>query len=308
MLACPRLSSAHAFGAAHRIYLSSGGGPLQRVGELSGAANIFSPSAALVPGSVYSWRVEAVSASGEVASSPVWNFSVGCEDLDCAACGTSPHLGSCVACDAGRELVDGRCAYAGGCLEGSWQVTAIGSMTTVGQASKCDRSSVPHICGPLATPGLIDEVFVMEERPSTFCNDNYDGAGLWWVQQVSTGAYLENLGCAARDESGAFLNNYTLSASFSCVACEPGYVTDDGSSSGCSPDALPPPPPTPQPTSAPTPSPSAAPTLAPPTVAPTLATAAECVPCSKDRTVLFGISMMHFDDGWPCCGDGDVSF
>ena len=87
--------------------------------ELAGDDNILTPAALFVPGAAYHWRVDAVAADGAVVVGDEWTFTAGCEDVDCADCGTSSESGSCLACSYG-ELLYGRCVLYGGCVDGWW--------------------------------------------------------------------------------------------------------------------------------------------------------------------------------------------
>ena len=107
------------------------------MGELSGEANVFTPTSLLLPGTSYVWRVDALASDGAVTTGDEWAFAAGCADVDCVDCAGSPYYAACVQCEDGYEVVGGRCSAVGGCLSGRWDInaTATGYQVSGGNGS-----------------------------------------------------------------------------------------------------------------------------------------------------------------------------
>ena len=130
---------------SHRVLLAAEeGGALEHVTTLHGPDNVFVPPSRFRPGATYRWRVDAVGAAGGngTVEGPVWSFSVGCEDVDCADCGTSPHSGACNECVAGTTLLGGRCVLDGGCADGLWDVDTTAASYSPGRCAVSPGSQV----------------------------------------------------------------------------------------------------------------------------------------------------------------------
>ena len=241
--------------ASHRVYLAEveeGVEPptLQMVGELSGESNIFTPASRLLPGSSYTWRVDAVGSDGAVTTGEEWTIhSVGCMDVDCVDCGTSTEAASCLACADGYDLASGRCTGTGGCLEGYWTVDLVALEYAVGSWDCAGEWE----CTYTLLGAHTDTWEVIEREQEGCATYGYNRSFL-----TQNGAEVVGLSCSN--------NAFDFGGSFKCHACEVGFVTDPNQPSGCTVlpagDApLPPFAPFPQP---PSPSPPPSPPSPPP--------------------------------------------
>ena len=237
--------------ATHRVYMAGPGSgfstELELVGELSGENNVFTPPTLLTPDATpYRWRVDAVTSDGTVTTGSEWNFTVACADVGCSSCGASPFVASCQTCDGSLTLSGGRCAPAGGCLAGSWSLTATSSVYASG-ASGCDTST--WTCSYSGVSGSYTDTFLVESRTDSNCANN--GFGKLWITQ--NGNTLQGLSCDN--------NAFSLVSTFVCTSCEVGYTLDTSEPSGCAanpswprpPPSPPSPPPSPTPHSPPLP-------------------------------------------------------
>ena len=250
---------------AHKVYLAEAagggeGGALALVGTLDGDGehNVFTPASLLIPGTSYTWRVDAISSGdGTVTTGEEWTFSVGCADVGCADCGGSPFAAACVACEDGAndELISGRCAPGGGCADGRWTVDVSASLYAPDDDG-CDAAT--RECSWSLSGDYDDaiEIVTAADVRCAYADPPYELATL-----TQRGATVATLSC---DD-----NSFTLTTAFSCRTCEAGFVADESEASGCrvlpsSPRAPPPVPPPPSPP----PSPSSPPP--PPTEPPAI--------------------------------------
>ena len=202
---------------------------------LEGDANVYTPSAPLVPGTTHAWRVDAVGADGTVETGQEWTFTVGCEDYGCEDCGEATAEAACMACEEGQQLMIGlsnsgspvgRCTEAGGCLDGRWDLNAT-STVYQGPARYCDQDT--WLCAFGDHAGVHTDVFEVVSVANANCASYRAGQGQ--AVLVHNGVQLYGLSCDN--------NAYVVSAAFSCASCEAGFVRDASSLSGCRVDTEP---------------------------------------------------------------------
>jgi hypothetical protein len=185
----------------------------------SSSSNIFKPSALLVPSTVYCWSVDVVTSSGATIKGDVWRFTVGCADLLCNACGTSPTVGSCASCEAPFQVIPGSglCAPAGGCLGGWWTVVATSNKAWGGVYND-------HIAGEAT-----DAFEVREESSATCMRWNIPTSlALYQISDGGIQTKIRNLGCSNKE----FALHQTFFCTGGCYAYA-GFVADATTASGC---------------------------------------------------------------------------
>jgi hypothetical protein len=185
----------------------------------STSSNIFKPGALLVPSTVYCWSVDVVTTSGANIKGDVWQFTVGCADLLCNACGTSPTVGSCASCAAPFQVIQdsGLCAPAGGCLGGRWTVVATSNKAWGGVHN-------------VSVVGEATDVFEVREESSATCLKWNIPTTLVLYQISYSGIQtkIRFLGCSNKK----FALHHTFFCTAGCYAYA-GFVADSTAVSGC---------------------------------------------------------------------------
>ena len=232
---------------SHKIYVGSPGEHQYKT-ELTAPANIYTPSSKFVPGTTYSWRVDAVGADGTVHTGETYNFTAGCADIDCLACGTSTSTGSCTACAPGLVISEGACVPEGGCLSGSWTITATPDSTAQDVHTTTTSPLTSHYTDTFAMGYVAQDssTFCGQKSPPENMNAIMNSTGGTNVVLDATGLGCTNVG-------------YALAATWDCSVCAAGYHYEPNEPSKCTlpkPPSPPSPPRSPPPHSPPPPPPN----------------------------------------------------
>ena len=228
---------------SHRIYVGS-----TYKATLTAPANIYTPSDKFVPGVTYLWRVDAVSADGTTHEGETYTFTAGCADIDCNACGAATLTGSCTECAAGLVLAEGTCVPEGGCLSGSWTLTATPDST----------AQDVHVVRTSPLSSHYTDTFAMgyvAQAASSFCGQKDPPENMNAVMNTTggTSVVLDSTGMGCTNV------NYALVSTWECSVCASGYHHEPNEPSKCTlpkPPSPPSPPHVPPPHSPPPPPPN----------------------------------------------------